>query len=103
MQTGNTGAIEFDEDCEVYKVYLKVFNERGYSQVEKNSRTTTSSPFAAEAAFRELISNTELIGKKAHVVMSLDNRQLNYHRFDRSPGEEDYIAPDGPIRLSHND
>ncbi len=87
----------------MYKVYLKVFNERGFSEVVKNSRTTTPSPLAAEAAFRELICREDLIGKKAHAVLSLDNRQLMYHRFDRSPGQKDYVAPDAEIRLFHDE
>lgn len=85
--------------CKVYRVYLKVFNTRGFSEVVTNSRTTTPSPLAAEAAFRALICRKDLIGKKAHAVLSLDTRQLMYHRFDRSPGEKDYVAPDAEIRL----
>jgi hypothetical protein len=83
----------------MYKVYLKIFNEHGYSQVVKKSRTTTPSPMAAEAAFRELICREDLIGKKAHAVLSLDNRQLMYHRFDRYPGQKDYVAQDAEINL----
>ena len=87
----------------MYKIYLKLFNERGFSEVVKNSRTTTPSPLAAEAAFRELICREDLIGKKAHVVLSLNNRQLMYHRFDRSPGQKDYVKPDEDIILFHDD
>lgn len=87
----------------MYKVYLKIFNERGFSEVVENSRTTTPSPLAAEAAFRALISRDDLIGKKAHAVLSLDNRQLMYHRFDRSTGQRDYVAPDAKIRLFHDE
>lgn len=86
----------------MYKVYLKIFNERGFSEVITNSRTTTPSPKAAELAFRDLISRVDLIGKKAHAVLSLDNKQLMYHPFDRSPGQADYVAPDDEIKLYHD-
>jgi hypothetical protein len=85
----------------MYKVYLKVFNERGLSEVVAKSRTTTPDPKAAEVAFRNLISRNDLIGKKAHAVLSLDNRQLMYHRFDHHPGMTDYVGPDDKIRLFH--
>lgn len=87
----------------MYKVYLKVFNRSGNSEVIPESRTTTPTPEAAEAAFRALISRHDLIGHKAHAVLSLDNRQLMYHRFDRSPGQKDYVAPDAEIRLFHDE
>ena len=87
----------------MYKVYLKIFNRTGHSEVTPESRTTTPSPSAAEAAFRELICREDLIGKKAHAVLSLDNKQLMYHRFDRSPGQRDYVAPDAELRLFHGD
>lgn len=87
----------------MYKVYLKVFNESGNSEVISESRTTTPSPAAAEAAFRELINRKDLIGSKAHAVLSLNNRQLMYHRFDRSLGYADYVAPNAEIKLFHDD
>lgn len=87
----------------MYKIYLKAFNARGHSEVITRSRTTTPSPAAAEAAFRELISRKDLIGKQMHAVLSLDNRHLMYHRFDRSPGQADYVAPDADIRLYHDE
>jgi hypothetical protein len=87
----------------MYKVYLKVFNERGLSEVVAKSRTTTPDPKAAEVAFRNLISRNDLIGKKAHAVLSLDNRQLMYHRFDRQTGIPDYVGPNDEIRLHHDE
>ncbi len=85
----------------MYRVYLKIFNDLGYSEVQAESKTTTASPIVAEAAFRELISRRDLAGRKAHAVMSLNSRQLNYHRFDREPGDRDYVGPDDEIRLFH--
>ena len=86
----------------MYKVYLKIFNSRGHSFVLPETRTTTPTPHAAEAAFRALISRTDLVGQKAHAVLSLNNRHLMYHRFDRSPGQVDYVAPDAEITLFHS-
>ena len=85
----------------MYRVYLKIFNDYGHSEVQSESKTTTASPIVAEAAFRELISRRDLAGRKAHAAMSLNSRQLNYHRFDREPGDQDYIGPDDEIKLFH--
>jgi hypothetical protein len=85
----------------MYKVYLKIYNHLGKSEVLTDTRTTTPSPAAAEAAFRELINRADLIGSQTHAVLSLNNRHLMYHRFDRQPGETDYVAPDAKINLFH--
>lgn len=87
----------------MYKIYLKFFNERGLSEVVAASRTTTPDPQAAEVAYRNLISRVDLIGKKGHAVLSLDNKQLMYHRFDRSPGQSDYVGPNDEIKLFHEE
>lgn len=86
----------------MYRVYLKTFNSQGYSEVDAESKTVTRSPSVAEAAFRELISREDLKGTKTHAVLSLNNQQLMYHRFDRLPGYKDYVAPDAEIRLYHD-
>lgn len=87
----------------MYRVYLKLFNARGHSEVQASSRTTTASPVVAEAAFRELISRQDLVGQKAHAVLSLNNRHLMYHRFDREPGRRDFVGPEDEITLFHDD
>ena len=84
----------------MYKIYLKRKTSHG-SEVDPASRTTTPNPVAAEAAFRDLISRTELAGQPVAAVLSLNNRHLMYHRFDRRPGDADYVAPDAEIRLHH--
>lgn len=87
----------------MYKIYLKFHNERGQPQVDTESRTTTPSPEAAAAAFKELRSRAELEGQNVHAVLSLNRKQLMYHRFDRKPGERDYVAPDAEIKLHHEE
>lgn len=86
----------------MYKIYLKIKTKHG-SEVDISTRTTTPSPSAAEAAFRELISRDDLAGQCAAAVLSLDNRQLMYHRFDRAPGYVDYVGSDDKIKLFHTD
>lgn len=78
----------------MYKVYLKTFNERGFSEVESATRTTTASMHVAATAFKEILDRKRLWGKKAHAVLSCNNKQVLYHRFDRSPGERDYVEAD---------
>jgi hypothetical protein len=85
----------------MYKIYLKRKTPRG-SEVDAATRTTTPSPAAAEAAFRELINRNDLAGQCAAAVLSLNNRQLMYHRFDRSPGYADFVGPDDEIKLFHD-
>ncbi len=85
----------------MYKIYLKKRTARG-SEVDTASRTTTPSPAAAEAAFRDLLVRTELDGQPVAAVLSLNNRHLMYHRFDRGPGDADYVAPNADIKLFHD-
>lgn len=85
----------------MYKVYLKIYNKQGLSEVDKDSRTTTPSPEAAGAAFRALLKRDDLAGQNVHAVLSLDRKQLMYHRFDRLPGDRDYVDPNAEIKLFH--
>lgn len=87
---------------DVYKVYIKIFNKYGLPEIVAASRTVTPEPRAAEAAFRALIGRQDLVGKNVHVVLSFGRRHLMYHRFDRMPGQADYVAPDAPITLYHD-
>lgn len=84
----------------MYKIYLKRKTRHG-SEVDSASRTTTPSPQAAEAAYRGLISRTEFAGQPVAAVLSLNNRHLMYHRFDRGPGDADYVASEDEIKLHH--
>ena len=85
----------------MYKIYLKRKTQHG-SEVDPASRTNTPSPAAAEAAFRELLGRTEFAGQAVAAVLSLNNRHLMYHRFDRGPGQADYVAVDDEIILHHD-
>lgn len=82
----------------MYRIYLK---RKTPSGTEVFDKTTTPSQAAAEAAFRDLIRRTEFEGQKVAAVLSLDNRHLMYHRFDREPGNTDYVDPSGVIKLHH--
>lgn len=84
----------------MYKIYLKRKAKHG-SEVDPASRTTTPNPEAAESAYRALLRREDLAGQPVAAVLSLDNRHLMYHRFDRGPGDADYVAPDAEIRLTH--
>lgn len=81
----------------MYKISLKS------STAKLASRTITPLPSVAEEEFRKLISREDLIGAKAMAVLSLNNKQLMCHRFDRFAGSKDYVAPDAEIRLFHDD
>lgn len=70
----------------VYRVYLRTKD----GQVPDGSKTITPSRDAAIAAFSELVNKTELDGQKLAAVLSHQNRQVAYHRFDREPGQVDY-------------
>lgn len=81
----------------IFRVYLKRRTTRGRSEVFE--KTTTPSAAAAEAAYRALLTRTEFAGQNVAAVLSRDNRHLYYHRFDRGPGQPDYVAPDAPLDL----
>ena len=81
----------------VFRVYLKRRTARGRSEVFE--KTSTPSAAVAEAAYRELLQRTEFAGQNVAAVLSRDNRHLYYHRFDRGPGQPDYVAPDAPLDL----
>ena len=81
-----------------YRAYIR------WGQGERvTDKTVTRSPVVAEAAFRELLGRTDLVGQKAAVVLSLDNRQLEYCRFDYGPEwAQGLKRQDAPIRLFHD-
>ena len=74
----------------MYKIYLKYFKEGAFRG--RTTRKYTHSPIEAEEIFMEIISREELIGRKAVAVLSFNNRQLVYHRFDRSPGQKHFVS-----------
>lgn len=68
----------------MYRVYLRTFN------AQVTEKTSTPDRAAAQAAFVDLVERTELDGQKLAAVLSYQNRQLAFHRFDRAPGSADY-------------
>jgi hypothetical protein len=74
-----------------YRVYIR------WSDNRVSDKTTTPAPHLAEQAFRDLLHRQDLRGQKAAVVLSLNNRQLEYVRLDR---EVDEIMP---VRLFHDE
>jgi hypothetical protein len=70
----------------MYRVYLRTFDQR----ILPESKTNTTNPDAAAAAFAELVSRTDLDGQKLAAALTYNNRQLAFHRFDRPPGSVDY-------------
>ncbi len=82
----------------MYKIYITRKTESG-SEIDPASRTATSSPKIAEAAFRELLSRDDLNGQCTALVLSLNNKLLMYHRFDHKPGMEGYVSKEDQIRI----
>ena len=68
----------------MYRVYLRTFDQR------VTEKTNTHSQQAALDAFTEMVNRTELDGQKIAAVLSYNNGQLAFHRFDRHPGQPDY-------------
>ncbi len=73
---------------ELYRVYLKSAVEPG--NPVSTHKTHTGSRAVALAAFAELVNCTEFDGQRRAAVLSYDNRQVAYHRFDLEPGFPDY-------------
>ncbi len=69
-----------------YRVYLRDFQGR----VPLDTKTNTSNATAAADAFAALVNRTDLDGQKLAAVLSYNNGQLAFHRFDRYPGQADY-------------
>jgi hypothetical protein len=70
----------------VFRAYLRSFD--GYVLPETN--TVTADRAAAEAAFTELVNRTYFDDQKWAAVLSYNNSQIAFHRFDRCPGDGDY-------------
>lgn len=80
----------------MYRIYLK------WPESRVSNKTVTPSPPIAEAAFRELLRRQDLIGKKCAAVLSLNNRQLEYCRFDYPADYQNGLKkPDAEIKLFH--
>lgn len=70
----------------MYRVYLRTPDQ----QVPPESKTSTNSAEAAAEAFGELVARTGLDGQKFAAVLTHNQKQLAFHRFDRKPGSADY-------------
>lgn len=70
----------------MYRVYLRTPDQR----VQPVSKTMTNSAEAAAEAFGELVARTDLDGQKFAAVLTYNQKQLAFHRFDRQPGHADY-------------
>lgn len=70
----------------VFRAYLRTFD----GKVSPETKTITADRDAAEAAFADLVSRAVLDGQKLAAVLSYNNGQLAFHRFDRNPGDADY-------------
>ena len=82
----------------MYRIYLRWPDQR------VSEKTVTGNPNVAEAAFRALLGRSDLVGQKAAAVLSLNNRQLEYCRFDCGPDwAQGLKRQDAPIRLFHGD
>lgn len=69
-----------------YHVYLRT--KSGTLRTENRLRTNSANE--AKHAFAALVNRTDLDGQKLAAVLSYDNRQSAFHRFDRFPGQVDY-------------
>jgi hypothetical protein len=69
-----------------YRAYLRTFD----GNVPADTKTVTSDASAALDAFAALVNRTDLDGQKLAAALTINNRQMAFHRFDRAPGDADY-------------
>jgi hypothetical protein len=62
-----------------YRIYRRHHDQT----IDPATRTTTSNPSVAEAAFRALMLTRDYWATKSAAVLTLDGRQLEFRRFDR--------------------
>lgn len=67
-----------------YRAYLRTFDGH------VSEKTITTDQAAAAEAFATLVNRTDLDGQKMAATVTYHNRQLAFHRFDRTPGCTDY-------------
>ncbi|MBM2884081.1 hypothetical protein JFK97_06725 [Chromobacterium phragmitis] len=73
--------------ADVYRVYLKDGTAQGNPVILAKSHTDDREIAARE--FAALVNRTDLDGLRIAAVLSYNNRQIAYHRFDREPGHAD--------------
>jgi hypothetical protein len=76
-----------------FRVYIR------YPNQSFSDKTATSNPDIAIAAWNSIRSRKDLIGTKAALVLSRDNRGVYYHRFDRSEGDAQFVPEGIPLEL----
>ena len=59
-----------------FRVYLRWPGQR------VTNKTTTESRTIAEAAYRELLERTDLVGQQVDAALTEDGKQIAYHRFE---------------------
>lgn len=69
-----------------YRVYLRTFDQK----VLPESKTSTNNPETAAELFSDLVARKELDGGRIAAVLSYNQKQLAFHRFDSKPGSADY-------------
>lgn len=85
-----------------YRAYLRTFD----GNVPADTKTVTPDAGAAFAAFAALVNRADLDGQKLAAALTNNNRQMAFHRFDRSPGDADYWRDklhELPIASRHDD
>lgn len=70
----------------MYRAYIRTHGQSVLHQ------TVTPSPVAAEAAFRELMRMREFWATRTAAVLTLNNQQLEFRRFDRIVPADDALA-----------
>ncbi|QND84597.1 Uncharacterized protein ChrSV_2371 [Chromobacterium vaccinii] len=72
----------------MYRVYLKDGTVPGNPVILAKSHTDDRKIAARE--FTALVNRTDLDGQRVAAVLSSNNKQIAYHRFDRAQGNVDY-------------
>lgn len=68
----------------MYRAYIRT------SDQQVSRKTSTTSQKTALQAFSELVNDTSMDGQKLVAVLTYNNSQLAFHRFDRTTGYADY-------------
>lgn len=74
----------------IYRIYRRFHDQT----VDKTTKTMTHDPCAAEIAFRSLMKRTEFWATRSAAVLSLDNRGLEFRRFDSAIPIDEGMAAD---------
>lgn len=78
----------------MFKIYKKVPNDYGNEIIGKK---TTANPLTASRIFWEYRQDESLIGKTAALVVSLDSKELVYHKFNLPEGCAQFVGLDDDL------